>query len=300
MSLPVKKIYVDSRYMTNDSISTSNFKFQLDRSLFMPQNTVFYLEDVCIPHSWHTVEKDFNDTIYMWFSVSSGSDPFIVWNNTMYVIKLTPNNYTGSTLATEIKTKLQTIDATFTTTFTVVYDLNNHNIVVGVNNPNVIFVFPTDGDLIKNYGVNTSYEFTLTGVPFIDTTNLNSWNDLIGNVSTLQQSMNAASASIRPFVSGMLDLLTVRNIYISSPNLGSFSSIGARGESNIIKKVPGTSDFGFLIVDTFTSPYDFSDCSKLTLNTLEFVLRDVKGTIIPLHGGHVSFSIVFSVHNVDT
>jgi len=138
------------------------------------------------------------------------------------------------------------------------------------------------------------------GVPFIDMTNLNSWNDLIGNVSTLQQSMNAASANIRPFVSGMLDLLTVRNIYISSPNLGSFSTMGARGESNIIKKVPCTSDFGFLIIDTFTSPHDFLDCSKLTLNTLEFVLRDVKGTILPLHGGHVSFSIVFNVQNLDT
>ena len=28
MTLPVKKIYVDSRYMTSDSTSTSNFKFQ--------------------------------------------------------------------------------------------------------------------------------------------------------------------------------------------------------------------------------------------------------------------------------
>ena len=128
---------------------------------------------------------------------------------------------------------------------------------VSINNPKVVFVFPTDGDLIKNYGLNSSYEFALVGVPFIDMSNLNSWNDLIGNVSTLQQSMNAASASIRPFVSGMLDLLTVRNIYISSPNLGSFSTMGARGESNIIKKGPCTSVFGFLIIDTFTSPHDF-------------------------------------------
>ena len=126
--------------------------------------------------------------------------------------------------------KTTTIDATGTTTFTVVYDLNNHNIVISINNPMVVFVFPTDGDLIKNYGVNSSYEFALVGATFIDMANLNSWNDLIGNVSTLQQSMNAASASIRPFVSGMLDLLTVRNIYSSSPNFGSFSTLGARGE----------------------------------------------------------------------
>ena len=63
MTLPDKKIYVDSRYMTSDSTSTSNFKFQLARNVFMPQNTVFYLEDVCIPHAWQTVEADFNDNV---------------------------------------------------------------------------------------------------------------------------------------------------------------------------------------------------------------------------------------------
>ena len=149
MSLPVKKIYVDSRYMTNDSISTSNFKFQLARSLFMPQNSVFYVQDACIPHSWHTVEQDFSETIYMWFSISTGRSDLRVWNNTLYVIKLTTNNFTGSTLATEIQTKLQSIDATGTTSFTVVFDLNNHNTIVSINNPKVVFVFPTDGDPIK-------------------------------------------------------------------------------------------------------------------------------------------------------
>ena len=92
----------------------------------------------------------------------------------------------------------------------------------------------------------------------------------------------------------MLDLLAIRNIYISSPNLGSFSTMGARGESNIVKKVPVSSDFGYLIIDSFTSPQDFLDCSKMTLSTIEFNLRDVKGKFVPLHGGHVSFSIVFS------
>ena len=71
-SLPVKKIYVDSRYMTNDSTSTSDFKFQLSRNVFMPQNTVFYLEDVCIPPSWHTVEENFNDTMYiLWYNTTT-------------------------------------------------------------------------------------------------------------------------------------------------------------------------------------------------------------------------------------
>ena len=89
-------------------------------------------------------------------------------------------------------------------------------------------------------------------------------------------------------------MLAFRNIYLASPNLSSFTTMGARGESNIIKKIPITSDFGYLIADSFTSTHDWLDCSGLTLNSIEFILRDVKGNTVPLHGTHVSFSIVFS------
>ena len=129
----------------------------------------------------------------------------------------------------------------------------------------------------------------------LDQSNLNSWNDLIGNTNSPTSTYQSGT----PFTSGMLDLLTIRNIFISSPNLGSFSTMGARGESNIIKKVPVSSDFGYMIIDSFTSPHDFLDCSRLTLGTIEFHLRDVNGRYVPLHGGHVSFSIVFSGMNFD-
>ena len=89
-------------------------------------------------------------------------------------------------------------------------------------------------------------------------------------------------------------MLAFRNLYLTSPNLSSFTTMGARGEANIIKKIPVSSDFGYLIIDSYTSNHDWLDCSNLTLNNLEFVLKDVKGNVIPLHGSHVSFSIVFS------
>ena len=47
MSLPVKKIYVDSRWKSKDSASDSDFKFELSQSLTMPKNCVCYLSDVC-------------------------------------------------------------------------------------------------------------------------------------------------------------------------------------------------------------------------------------------------------------
>ena len=90
-----------------------------------------------------------------------------------------------------------------------------------------------------------------------------------------------------------------RNIYLSSPNLGTYTTLGSRGESNILKKIPVTSNYGYLIVDSNTSNHDFLDCSDQTLNTIEFNLKDVTGNIIPLHGSNISFSIVFAAHNED-
>ena len=65
--LPVKKIYVDSKFKTADSISDSNFKFQLPQTCYMPDDTKFYISDVCIPHTWNTI-NDFNKNyIYVFF-----------------------------------------------------------------------------------------------------------------------------------------------------------------------------------------------------------------------------------------
>ena len=279
MSLPVKKIYVDSRYKTNDSVSTSNFKFQLPRNVFLPQNTVFYLEDVCIPHSWHTIEAGLNDAIYLYYQTPDAAAPPIV-----SVAIIPPNNYIGSALASKVQELLYKQDKTFT----VSYDSNNHCITISLYTVGAKFQLLADDAL-------TAYASVLPLIN-VNPNSPNSWNDIIGN-STASSTLYSAG---NPYTSGMLDLLSIRNIFISSPNLGSFSTMGARGESNIIKKVPVSSDFGYLIVDSFTSPHDFLDCSKLTLGTIEFSLRDVKGNYIPLHGGHVSFSIVFSAVNTDT
>ena len=72
MSLPVKKVYIDSRFRTPDSFSTSSFKFQLSRNLYMPKNTVFYVEDVCIPNTWLTIETGVNDRLYVRYAAGQG------------------------------------------------------------------------------------------------------------------------------------------------------------------------------------------------------------------------------------
>ena len=103
----------------------------------------------------------------------------------------------------------------------------------------------------------------------------------------------------KTFVSGFLNLLAIRNLYLTSPNLSSYTTLGSKGEANIIKKVPVSSEFGHLVIETFTSTHDWLDCGGLTLNCFEFQLRDVKGNLVPLHDSNVSFSIVFSKQNLE-
>ncbi len=43
MSLPIKKIYIDTKYKTKDSVSNSHFKIELPQTRLMSDNTVFTL-----------------------------------------------------------------------------------------------------------------------------------------------------------------------------------------------------------------------------------------------------------------
>ena len=99
--------------------------------------------------------------------------------------------------------------------------------------------------------------------------------------------------SVNNYETGFLDLLNVHSLYLRSSNLGSFQTIGARGESDIIKKIPVSSGYGYLIIDTVVSNHDKIDVSRQTLKTLEFRLTNVKGEVVDLHGAHVSWSLVF-------
>ena len=61
--LPIKKIYIDTRFKTPDSRSDSDFHIDLPNTLLMPEDTGFYIDDVCIPHTWYTVNENINDQL---------------------------------------------------------------------------------------------------------------------------------------------------------------------------------------------------------------------------------------------
>ena len=95
-----------------------------------------------------------------------------------------------------------------------------------------------------------------------------------------------------PWVSGIVDVLGIHNIYITCSQFGN-NSLGPQGERNILKKVVTTAEFGGLIVYNWANEYDHVDCSKMLIKTLDFKLTDAYGNPLILHGAHCSFTIVF-------
>jgi hypothetical protein len=269
-TLPVKKIYVDSRFRTADSDSDSNFKIQLGRNIYLPDNCIMHIENCVVPHSWYSIEKGINDGLYL--KVLQGS------TTTYKILTIPSTNYTGSTLLTAVQAAL---NVAYPGLFTVTYDIIVNCLKISITSGNSFKVL-TDAELATYF--NNQWQ----GLNY-DTSNPASCNDTIANRTIKDNN------STSPFVSGCLNLQGFRNIYISSSNLSNYNTLAPRGENNVIKKICTSSDFGYLIVDQHVSDHDHLDMSRMTLNTIDFQIKDVKGNYIPFHDSPLSFTIVFSI-----
>ena len=268
-SLPVKKIYIDSKFRRHDSVSTNNFRIDLPNTLKLPDNTVFYVDDVCIPHSWHTIEAGVNDKLYVRTILNSA--------NTDYVLTLTAQNYNGTQLKTEIDAKIRTLMFMGSALVpTVSYNSQTQRISLSITGHDCKVMTDIELQTISNWG-GTAY----------DVNNLDSVNELLTNTSKVSTIGTTATP-----VQFYINLQPIRNVYMRSPNISTFNTIGCNGESSIIKKVPVSSNSGDMIFSNVTSENDFLDCSRATWKTLEFHLIDVNANYINLHGSNVSFSLI--------
>ena len=78
--------------------------------------------------------------------------------------------------------------------------------------------------------------------------------------------INLESVYYRSSESGFIDLLNVHNVYLHCPDLGQFNSKGVRGEDTIIKQIPVSSSFGYLIIDSVVAPHDKYDAGRQLIN----------------------------------
>ena len=291
MALPVKKIYIDSQFRTKDSISSSNFKFQLPESILLPHNTGMYIDNVSLPHAWWTIEPNINDKLYMRVSPLN---PVPVNNGVVDVIITIASGYwNAQDLAAELQTKIRaatdfTVSGVTTNIFTVTYDFRK-NIIIIASIPSRKFKILTPDDIATKLNgdwLGTNY----------DARNPQYFNEVLGQL----EGTSPFYDSNNPYVSNGINLQPIRNVYLHSPNLGNYKTIGPIGQTTIIKKIPVTNSFNEYIFDSITSGNDYLDCSRQTLRTIQFYVTDSRGREINFHGNNFSFSIVFAKVDSDS
>jgi len=287
MALPVKKLFVDTAMKTPDSRSNSDFKISFAESLTMPDNAVFYVDDVCLPHAWYTVETGVNDRLYVFVTNNFAVD---VRPEVGAIVTLPSKVYTGADLASEVSAGLNAAGPVMYAAprFSVTYDAATHTISIAALYADLLFRVLTSDDLATQMGG------VWPGVSY-DTKNP---ADINGPMLKQTEGTSATQGYSTPWTSGTLNLQPIRSVYLYSPNLGSFHTLGPNGEASILKAIPVSAPPNHMIFDQVLAGNDYLDCSKQTLRTLEFQLKDVYGNLVPMHGSHWSFSLVFDV--VDT
>ena len=221
--LPLKKIYIDSRDRTVDSKSASNFKIELPNTVQMPDNTVFFVTDVSVPHVWKTIEEGFNDRLYLRYNTPFPPAPGSVGRHV--IVYLAEGNYTLTQLAAHIQAQINgAIDdiAKSYTSFTVTPDATNHRLTISMSGSSgtVWFKLYTDAEVVSTIGLYWIGS---------DPGNLKSANDVLTLVTPMDNTTSHQT--------GFVNLIHTNNIYITSPNLGSFDT-RATFSNNIIKKMP--------------------------------------------------------------
>ena len=276
-----RKVYVGSRYKTSYSISNSDFKFEIKEALDLHENTVYYIDDISIPHSWYAIGNNSNK-----FYIDNTHEHFSL---PACVLSLPSDNYNASNLASTLQYVLQ---ATFPNeNYTCVYNTARGSITISSLRSFRIYTDDQVVEMTNSIGVRfpgwVDHNNQLTTV---DINSLMPMNEILRHSEAISPETT--------FESGSIDLLNVHNIYIHS-GLGNYNSIGVRGESSIIKQIPVSSSFGYLIIDSVAAPHGKIDVSRQSLKTMHFTLKDVHGNVINLHGAHVSLSLIFqTIENI--
>jgi hypothetical protein len=97
------------------------------------------------------------------------------------------------------------------------------------------------------------------------------------------------------YTSGEVDVRNVDTLYVHSNALSNFSAIGPKGSRSVLARIPVTGLSGSVLFKQHSGNlHDIIDCSGKMLRLLDFSVRNSHNQIVDLHGGSLSFELVFA------
>jgi len=274
--LPVKKMYIDSRWKSHRDF---NYEFG-SNNYDMPNNTSFYIDDVNIPNSWYSIEHEKNNKLYLRWK---DEDNDVIVDD---ILEFPSKTYDGDEFVKELNELLLTIPVSYFQGNKIVYfnatfdPLKN---IVNISSSNCAYFKILSDDELQSphlFWTGPSEKFR--------TGDLCSLNEVIKNYGD-----TPVYNYITEYQSGFLDFSHYNNIYMSS-TMATYQTLGPMGQDTIIRKIPVNVPHGSVINDRQVSQHDSLDCSRLCLSRVNFRFHDAHNKTVNLNGCHVSFSIVCS------
>ena len=126
-----------------------------------------------------------------------------------------------------------------------------------------------------------------------DKTSSDAVDALITQINNSQQNFEWPKTQ----TTGTVDTRNAHVLYLHSNALTNFSTIGPAGSRTCLVRIPVTSLTGGVLFKQHSGNlHDFTDVSGKCLRVLDFSIRNSKNQIMDLHGGHISFELIFAPH----
>ena len=272
-------IRVDSRYRSRGT--PTDFSVQLPRAVEFPPETTCYVSAVSLPHAFFNVDAQLSDQLYVVESRAAGVR--------CRAVQLEPGNYTSVTLPTALTEKLNA-GKSFPTMAYVVDYIGSRGVlriqlqaVSGLAPDSTArFQLPSEDELLSP--VWRSVNWVGTADP-IDPTNLDTLGDLLR--------LPGNSIPTTSLETGLLNVTPTDTLYIHS-NLADFGcSLGPRGESDQIQRLPVQTSYGFVLHFISNGADSEGFPVRGSYQELSFRLCNVRGRTIDLHGGFMSIELCF-------
>jgi len=274
--MPTKRIYIDSRYRLQGG-TDSDFHYALKTPIELARGTQGWIDGVVISHSFNTVIKAHNDTVFVREVLGASYED--------RVLTIPAGDYNGYTLATTIETLLN-LGTSLPQVWTVTFDsgtLTFANTTPAGSGGG--YVLPRE--IIESANIQPVWGYTTTPAPPPLSLEADA-SRLIGNLAAPALAVN----SLQSFTTEWIDLLPYHQLFLHS-HIGAPTSQGPRGENTIARRIVVTGSPGDLIVDHLSTQMDYLELGE-QLSTMHFSLRDVDGKLVDTRGHSISFSICMS------
>ena len=270
-----RRLVVDSRFRTKESVSNSNFTINLPYAVTVPAGSLMYVDSICLSHAWPTVQTNINDHLYVQERLTGQAA------DTMRIIQLAPSTYNAEELKDEVVLKLNT-GSTLPGVYsaTVQYGiLILSNDTLSANGKAYIFS-KSESDVAYLRNVFPIY-------PGSDC------NELLGLWDTpVLADGTGWIFQGQSWVAQFMDLQHHKQLFLCS-DIGESSMMLMNGDTSCIRRILMAGMQGDVVTDVLsTGLASVSFGSDTTFQTMQFQLKAHDGKIVNLANHQLSFELI--------